>query len=99
MKGFFSKMTKQILNEIRGSSKKELEKRNYKYFEEINAVSILYHCSYKLDNIDIEKEYLEQTTYEVVNRKAANPSDKDKRVPKPHTRNKRGLLDTQQHKT
>ena len=94
--GFFSKMTKQMLNGIRVSSKEELEKRIYKYFDEINEVPIPYHWSYKLDDIDIEKEDLSQIIYEVVNRKAAKPTDKDKRAPKPRTRKKREQSSTQQ---
>ena len=96
VEGFFSKMTKQMLNGIRVSSKEELEKRIYKYFEEINEVPIPYHWSYKLDDIDIEKEDLSQIIYEVVNRKAAKPTDKDKRAPKPRTRKKREQSSTQQ---
>ena len=49
-------MTKQMLNGIRVSSKEELESRIYKYFEEINEVP--YRWSYKLDDIDLEKENL-----------------------------------------
>ena len=89
VEGFFSKMTKQMLNGIRVSSKEELEKRIYRYFDEINEVPIPYHWSYKLDDIDIEKEDLSQIIYEVVNHKAAKATDKDKRAPKPRTRKKR----------
>lgn len=74
----------------------ELEKRIYKYFDEINEVAIPYHWSYKLDDIDIEKENLNQIIYEVVNRKAAKPTDKDKRAPKPCTRKKRKQSGIQQ---
>ena len=88
VEGFFSKMTKQMLNVIRVSSKEELEKRIYKYFEEINEVPVPYHWSYKLDDIDLEKEDLSQIIYEVVNHKAAKPYDKDKRAPKPRTNKK-----------
>ena len=51
---------------------------------------------YNLDDIDIEKEDLSQIIYEVVNRKAAKPTDKDKRAPKPRTRKKREQSATQQ---
>jgi hypothetical protein len=96
VEGFFSKMTKQMLNGIRVSSKEELEKRIYKHFEEINEVPIPYHWSYKLDDIDIEKEDLNQIIYEVVNRKASKPTDKDKRAPKPRIRKKRKQSGIQQ---
>ena len=62
--------------------------RIYKYFDEINDVPIPYHWSDKLDDIDMEKEDLNQIIYEVVNHKAAKPIDKDKRAPKPRTRKK-----------
>lgn len=96
VEGFFSKMTKQMLNGIRVSGKEELEERIYRYFDEINEVPIPYHWSYKLDDIDMEKEGLGQIIYEVVNRKAAKEADKDKRATKPHTRKKRGQSGTQQ---
>ena len=83
IEGFFSKMTKQMLNGIRGSSKEELEKRIYWYFDEVNEVPIQYHWLYRLNDIDIEKENLNQIIYEVVNCKAAKPIDKDKRAPEP----------------
>lgn len=89
VEGFFSKMTKQMLNGIRVSSKEELENRIYKYFDEINKIPVPYHWSYKLDDIDIEKEDLSQIVYEVVNHKAVNPCDRDKRAPKPRTRKKK----------
>jgi len=67
-----------------------------KYFDEINEVPIPYHWSYKLDDIDIEKEDLSQIIYEVVNHKAANPCDQDKRAPKPRTQKKRKQVGTGQ---
>lgn len=85
VEGFFSKMTKQMLNGIRVSGKEELEGRIYKYFEEINEVPVPYHWSYNLDDIDLEKEDLSQIVYEVVNHKAALAEDKEKRAPKPRT--------------
>lgn len=78
-------MTKQMLNGIRVSSKKELAERIYKYFDEINQVPVPYHWSYNLDDIDLEKEDISQIVYEVVNQKAASQENKDKRAPKPRT--------------
>lgn len=83
VEGFFSKMTKQMLNGIRVSSKEELVDRMYKYFDEINKVPVPYHWSYNLDDIDLEKEDISQIVYEVVNHKAASQENKDKRAPKP----------------
>lgn len=88
VEGFFGKMTKQMLNGIRVTSKEELENRIYQYFDEINEVPVPYHWSYKLDDIDLEKEDISQIIYEVVNHKAARPCDQKKRAPKPRTRKK-----------
>lgn len=82
-------MTKQMPNGISVKSKEESENRIYKYFEEINEVPIPYHWSYKLEDIDLEKEDLTQIVYEVVNRKSPLPEDKSKRAPKLETRKKR----------
>lgn len=51
IESFFSKMTKQMLRGIRVDSKEELEKRIYKYFDEINAEPVIYHWKYKMDEI------------------------------------------------
>ena len=90
VEGFFSKMTKQMLDGIRVSCKEELSDRIYKHFEEINQVPVPYRWSYSLDDIDVEKEDISQIVYEVVNHKAANACDKDKRAPKPRTRKRHG---------
>ena len=73
---------------IRVTGKEELEERIYQYFTEINKVPVPYHWTYKLEDIDLEKEDISQIVYEVVNHKAARACDKDKRAPKPRTRNK-----------
>lgn len=51
IEGFFSKMTKQMLRGIRVASKQELEDRIYLYFDEINADPVVFHWSYKLDDL------------------------------------------------
>ena len=89
VEGFFSKLTKQMLNGIRVSSKEELEKRIYQYFDDINKVPVPYHWSYNLDDIDLEKEDISQIVYEVVNNKAAKACDRNKRAPKPRKRSRR----------
>lgn len=86
---FFSKMTKQMLNGIRVDGTEELERRIYLYFEEVNKVPVPYHWTYKLDDIDIEKEDINKIVYEVVNRKAAKPEDRDKRAPEPIKRKRK----------
>ena len=44
-------MTKQMLRGIRVASKQDLEDRIYLYFEEVNADPVVFHWSYKLDNL------------------------------------------------
>lgn len=60
IESFFSKMTKQMLKGIRVKSKQELEDRIYMYFDEVNADPVVYHWSYKLDEVseDEAKENL-----------------------------------------
>lgn len=89
IEGFFSKMTKQMLQGIRVSGTEELKHRIYLYFEEINKVPVPYHWTYKLDDIDIEKEDINKIVYEVVNRKATKPDDRDKRAPEPIKRKRK----------
>ena len=48
---FFSKMTKQMLKGIRVKSKEELADRIYQYFDELNAEPVVFHWTYKLDEI------------------------------------------------
>jgi transposase len=55
VESFFSKMTKQMLKGIRVSSKEELSERIYRYFDEINADPIVYHWTYKMDEVDVSK--------------------------------------------
>ena len=52
IESFFSKMTKQMLKGIRVNSKEELSQRIYQYFDEINADPIVYHWTYKMDEIN-----------------------------------------------
>ena len=54
IESFFSKMTKQMLKGIRVNTKQELEDRIYKYFDEVNADQVVYHWTYKLDEISSE---------------------------------------------
>ncbi len=44
-------MTKQMLKGIRVTSKQELSDRIYLYFEEVNRESVVYHWTYKMDEI------------------------------------------------
>ena len=57
IESFFSKMTKQMLRGIRVKSKQELEERIYKYFEEVNADPVVYHWTYKLDEISVKEAH------------------------------------------
>lgn len=51
IESFFSKMTKQMLKGIRVKSKEELADRIYLYFEEVNREPVVYHWTYKMDEI------------------------------------------------
>jgi len=51
VESFFSKMTKQMLKGIRVESKQELADRIYLYFDEVNKDPVVYHWTYKLDEI------------------------------------------------
>lgn len=53
IESFFSKMTKQMLRGIRVKSKEELAKRIYLYFDEINQELVVYHWTYKLNEIRV----------------------------------------------
>lgn len=53
IEGFFSKMTKQMFKGTRVESKEELERRIYLYFDEINREPVVYHWSYKMDEISV----------------------------------------------
>jgi len=55
IESFFSKMTKQMLRGIRVKSKAELAARIYQYFEEINKDLVVYHWTYKMDEILTEE--------------------------------------------
>jgi len=55
IESFFSKMTKQMLKGIRVCSKEELKDRIYKYFEEVNREPVVFHWTYKLDEISVEE--------------------------------------------
>ena len=57
---FFSKMTKQMLKGIRVKSKEELADRIYQYFDEVNTEPVVFHWTYKLDEIQ-QKEPEENT--------------------------------------
>lgn len=54
IESFFSKMTKQMLKGIRVKSKEELAERIYLYFEEVNADPVVYHWTYKLDEVSVD---------------------------------------------
>ena len=53
IESFFGKMAKQCLKGIRVNSKQELEERIYKYIEEINADPLVYHWTYKMEDVSV----------------------------------------------
>lgn len=65
IESFFSKMTKQMLRGIRVSSKQELKERIYQYFEEVNKEPVVYHWTYKMDDIDISEVPITTTQLEM----------------------------------
>lgn len=81
IESFFSKMTKQMLKEIRVKTKDELVARIYQYFDEINKEPIPYKWTYKMESIDLSKENIDSIVYEVVNSKAASPENRKKKAP------------------
>ena len=91
IEGFFSKMTKQMLGGIRVETKKELEDRIYRYFDEINKEPVPYKWTYKMDTIDLSKEDIDSIVYEVVNAKAASAENKNKKAPKPISRKSKSI--------
>ena len=91
IEGFFSKMTKQMLGGIRVESKKELEDRIYRYFDEINKEPVPYKWTYKMDTIDLSKEEIDSIVYEVVNAKVASAENKNKKATKPISRKRKSI--------
>lgn len=55
IESFFGKMAKQCLKGIRVNSKEELKERIYQYIAEINDCPVVYHWTYKMDEIDLEE--------------------------------------------
>lgn len=53
IESFFGKMGKQCLKGIRVDSKDELEERIYQYIAEINEHPVVYHWTYKMDELEI----------------------------------------------
>lgn len=53
IESFFGKMSRQCLKGIRVDSKQELEDRIYKYIAEINECPVVYHWTYKMDEISV----------------------------------------------
>ena len=54
-------MTKQIFRGIQVKTKEELKECIYKYFDEINEESVIFHWKYNLDDIDVSEEVIVDT--------------------------------------
>ena len=65
IESFFSKMTKQMLKGIRVESKDELKRRIYQYFDEVNEEPVVYHWTYKLDDISVAETPITTTQLEM----------------------------------
>lgn len=61
VEGFFSKMTRQMLRNIRVKTKDELVTRIYKYFDEINETPVVYRWAWNLDEIDASETVIIET--------------------------------------
>ena len=53
IESFFGKMGKQFLKGIRVNFKEELEERIYQYIVEANEHPVVYHWTYKMDEVEI----------------------------------------------
>lgn len=53
VESFFGKLARVCLKGIRVSSKEELTERIYRYIEEVNAVPVVYHWKYKMDEVTL----------------------------------------------
>ena len=53
IESFFGKMGKQCLKGMRVNSKEELAERIYQYIAEVNEHPVVYHWTYKMDEIEI----------------------------------------------
>ena len=65
IESFFSKMTKQMLKGIRVESKAELKRRIYQYFDEVNKEPVVFHWTYKLDDISVTETPVTTTQLEM----------------------------------
>ena len=82
---------KDGVNSIEEETKKELEDRIYRYFDEINKEPVPYKWTYKMDTIDLSKEDIDSIVYEVVNAKAASSENKTKKAPKTISRKRKSV--------
>ena len=65
IESFLSKMTKQMLKGIRVESKDELKRRIYQYFVEVNEEPVVYHWTYRLDDISVAESPTTTTQLEM----------------------------------
>lgn len=61
VEGFFSRMPRQMLRNIRVETKDELVIHIYKYFDETNEIPVIYHWAWNLDDIDVSKTVTTET--------------------------------------
>jgi transposase len=53
VESFFGKLARVCLKGIRVTSKAELVERIYRYIDEVNAVPVIYHWKYKMDEVSV----------------------------------------------
>ena len=63
IEGFAGRMTRQILRDIRVKSKQELAERIYKYFDEVNETSVVFHWRYKMDEFELSAIQKKQSNW------------------------------------
>jgi transposase len=54
IESFFGKLARVCLKGIRVASKAELVERIYRYLDEVNAVPVVYHWKYKMDEVTVD---------------------------------------------
>ena len=54
VENMFSKMARSMLREIRVQSKQELVQRIHLYFQEVNAIPVVFRWKYKMDEVSID---------------------------------------------
>lgn len=93
VESFFGRMSRQMLRGIRVSTKEELRDRIYAWFEEFNEDPSPHRWTWGIDVIDMDEEDPAGIGFQVVNRDACRPEDRDKRAPAKQRRKRKQKQD------